>query len=109
MAFEFAVFVKRNPLYATKNWRRLSLVRKNMLEYRRLNPACEWCGRTKNLNVHHIIPVWAQPMLAWVKSNLVVGCRKCHLYVYHNGNYATRYEPDILEMMIDHRVAVKYK
>lgn len=107
MAFEFASFVMRNKMYSIKNWRGLSKVRKNMKSYVLLNPACEFCGRTKNLNVHHIIPIWADPLLAWVITNFVTLCRKCHLYVGHNGNYAQRYEEKILLLISNSKVAKK--
>lgn len=107
MAFEFAGFVSRNKMFAVRNWRGLSIVRKNLLAYRASHNECAWCGRTKQLQVHHRIPVWAEPLLAQVMSNFIVACFKCHLYIFHNGNFATRYERDIDELLLAHKVVKK--
>lgn len=107
--FEFASFVSRNPLYSLKNWRALSSVRKALLEKRLKTPECEWCGRTHRLEVHHTIPVWAEPILAASAPNLVTLCRKCHLYVGHNGSFSDRFEQELPYIIKTHKVAKKLK
>jgi thymidylate synthase ThyX/5-methylcytosine-specific restriction endonuclease McrA len=43
---------------------------------------CRLCGsRSKQLEMHHIIPVWARPDLVLVPDNLASVCRTCHLKV----------------------------
>lgn len=95
--FEYASFVNRNPMYALKNWRAQSSVRRVMLDWRKKHPECAWCGRTKKLQVHHIEPVSVNPLLADDPENLVTMCVKDHLYVGHNGNFAYRYKEDIVD------------
>lgn len=87
MAFEFATFVIRNPSYVTKNVRSLSKVRRAMLEYRALHDSCEYSGKTKNLQVHHIVPVSVAPELAHVQANMMVLERNAHLHVAHAGSW----------------------
>lgn len=102
--FEFASFIMRNPEYMKKDWRMLREVRKVMLRHRDANPLCEWCGRNKNIQVHHIIPVSVKPHRVADPSNLITLCRSHHLYVGHNGNYRTRYTPNIKELSKQHQV-----
>lgn len=99
--FEYADFVLRNPLYATKNWRAQSSVRKNMLKYKMENAAagCEWCGRRKSLDVHHRVPVSVDPLQADKTSNMALLCHKgCHLVVGHNRHYGGRFERKLDEV-----------
>jgi thymidylate synthase (FAD) len=40
---------------------------------------CQLCGMiSKQLDAHHIIPIWARPDLALDLNNLVTLCRRCH-------------------------------
>jgi 5-methylcytosine-specific restriction endonuclease McrA len=103
--FEFAGFVARNPDYALKKWRSLSSVRKALLHHRKMYPHCAWCGRTKDLQIHHIIPVSVNPWKADDPHNLITFCRKDHLRVAHNGNFKTRYTPDIKEVAKNNNVS----
>ena len=103
MAFEFAGFVTRNPVYYLKNWRSTSLVRGAMLRYRDEHPACEYCGRD-NIQVHHIEPVSIAPDKAHLSSNLCSLCKKCHLTVGHNGNWGLRYESNLADIIATSKV-----
>jgi hypothetical protein len=47
------------------------------------HPACEACGSTEDLNVHHILPFSTHPELELVESNLISLCRSHHLSVGH--------------------------
>jgi thymidylate synthase (FAD) len=41
---------------------------------------CRLCGaRSKKLDMHHIIPVWARPDLVLDPDNIATVCRACHL------------------------------
>lgn len=45
---------------------------------------CEVCGTTKDLEVHHIVPVHIDPTLELEESNLITLCGKsCHLLFGH--------------------------
>ena len=48
---------------------------------------CAWCGRTVDLNRHHITPWAASPELKDEITNLVVLCRACHMSVAHGNNW----------------------
>lgn len=87
MAFEYASFVARNPAYVTKNIRKQRAVRRAMLAHRKKHPRCELTGRTKNLQVHHLIPVSVAPHLAADPDNLMTLEARAHLWFAHAGNY----------------------
>jgi len=63
-------------------------VRKAMESHRKANPNCAYCGRSFNVQVHHIEPVSFAPHKAADPSNLITLCTKrCHITVGHMGNY----------------------
>ena len=57
------------------------------------HPACEVCGGTKSLNVHHIKAYNTNPELELDATNLITLCESgnrginCHLLMGHVGNY----------------------
>jgi 5-methylcytosine-specific restriction protein A len=52
------------------------------------HPACEACGSTQNLEVHHIEPVHINPDRELDPTNLITLCDKyCHLAIGHLMNY----------------------
>lgn len=87
----FTSFVRRNPKFCIMNVGKIYSVRKAMKEYKQKNPCCEYCGRRKMVDVHHIQSVKDRPDLAGVSSNFLSLCRKpqCHLIVGHFGNWKT--------------------
>ena len=52
-------------------------------------PACQWCGQTTHLQVHHIKPYHLFPELELVPDNFITLCEfpnhSCHLRVGHLG------------------------
>lgn len=68
--------VKRTPWHKDKahaaRWRRLSL------RLRRRVGACERCGATTDLSVHHVLPVSKYPERAFDERFLKVLCRPCN-------------------------------
>ncbi len=58
-----------------------------------IQPMCQCCGGTKNLNVHHIEPFHINPERELDPTNLItlcedgVGGTNCHLLVGHGGNW----------------------
>lgn len=53
----------------------------------RAHPACGVCAAKSDLQVHHVKPFHSHPKLELVPANLVVLCRRCHLFVGHLGNW----------------------
>ena len=81
------LFISRSPRWGT--------VRKQFLIEN--GNICACCSRTKDLNVHHIIPVHIDPSLELEKSNQIILCEKpCHLTFGHLGNW-TAYNPTVVE------------
>ena len=56
---------------------------------------CRWCGRTVNLNRHHVVTQSANPALRDVRENLIVLCRDCHFVLGHRCDWK-RYNPDVM-------------
>jgi hypothetical protein len=55
-------------------------------------PACQWCGYSKHVQVHHIRPFHLAPELELDPSNLITLCEEggylnCHLVHGHNGDF----------------------
>ncbi len=74
--------------------------RKAMKLYKKYHPICEITGSTKNVQVHHIIPVWADPTKAADPDNFISlsTCSNVHLLFGHGGNYANRYVGNIRDV-----------
>ena len=70
-----------------------------MDEYRKQHPVCEITGSNKNVQVHHIVPVWARPDLASDPNNFISlsTSANIHLIFGHDGNYSDRYVQNIKE------------
>jgi len=103
--FMFIGHVFRNSSFTTSAIRKAWATRKAMKSFAAANKECAWCGRTKRLHVHHVLPVSVAPDLAGVKSNMLMLCGKgCHIRVGHNGNYRTRYAENIKTLCMSARV-----
>lgn len=69
-------------------------------KYLKLNPACEVCGETVKLEVHHKVPFDNNPDLELDLDNLMTLCECatggiiCHLAIGHCGDY-TKYNPTV--------------
>lgn len=70
---------------------------KAMAEYRKTHPVCEITGSNKNVQIHHIIPVWKAPALADDPQNMIAlsTSANIHLLFGHGGNFQSKYAPDI--------------
>lgn len=83
---------------APKGARRSSKWRGIRDAHLQLNPRCEICGRTKSVEVHHIMPFSIAPDLELNPANLITLCESkknginCHLLIGHLGSYR-RYNP----------------
>ena len=61
-------------------------------------PACEVCGRTKKVIVHHIFPVTIAPELELAENNLITLCESpCHFMFGHFFSYHC-YNKDVRKM-----------
>ena len=53
--------------------------------------SCQFCGNTKDLEVHHIMPKEHNPSLLLEKNNLLVLCsakgKECHLLFGHGNSF----------------------
>lgn len=80
-------------------WRRIRA------EHLEKEPACVACGRTADLNVHHIIPVSVSPMLELDPQNLITLCTTpCHIVFGHFMNYRC-YNRDVRKMAQEYNKA----
>lgn len=48
---------------------------------------CAWCGRTNDIEIHHIWPQRIAPERAHDKSNMICLCRECHYVLGHRKNW----------------------
>jgi len=98
--FEFIGTMMRNPSAITRHARRLWASRKAVREFRKTHKACAWCGRTRRVQVHHVIPVSIDPSLAADPDNMIMLCARpnCHLVVGHDGNFRSRYVANVREI-----------
>ena len=67
---------------------------------------CAWCGRTNNLNRHHLIAQQFEPELRDVQTNLVVLCRDCHFVLGHRCDWKT-YNPDLSAILCTYTNTVR--
>jgi 5-methylcytosine-specific restriction protein A len=64
-------------------------------------PACQVCGGTTKLNVHHVRPFHLHPELELDDNNLITLCTgssntlNCHVRFGHWDNFRTKYNPQI--------------
>lgn len=90
--------VKKNPL--GKRSSKWPAIEKAKLSK---SPACECCGATKHLQVHHIHPFHLHPELELDMNNLVTLCmdkNECHIKVGHGDNFKA-YNPNLLSDLAD--------
>jgi hypothetical protein len=86
------------PRYILDQRQRAGEWRRVRAEHLAKHPACEVCGRTKNLAVHHIFPVSIAPDLELTESNLITLCEtSCHFMFGHFFNYHC-YNRDVRKM-----------
>jgi len=46
---------------------------------------CAWCGKTNNIEVHHVYMQSRWPERAHDTNNMICLCRRCHLVLGHRG------------------------
>jgi len=74
--------------------------RKAMAAYRREHPLCEITGTDRELQVHHIIPVWVRQDLADDPENLIVLSARCNIHQVfgHDGSFKDRWVENVREL-----------
>ena len=89
----------KNPQYRGGITRWAITVRRGVNELRpqileRDGYRCRLCGAChKQLEMHHIIPVWAKPELVLEPDNIATVCRPCHLAISgREMEYASRFD-----------------
>jgi hypothetical protein len=70
-------------------------------EWIKHQPQCQVCGRTKKLEVHHMIPVHVDPDLELRATNLITLCEHpsacCHYIVGHCALSWLNYDPNVVQ------------
>lgn len=79
---------------------KLKSTRKAMKLYRAEHPCCELSGSCKKVQIHHIIPVWANPELADDPNNFIALSSSAHIHHIfgHDRNFARKYVSNIREI-----------
>lgn len=93
-------FTIQNAGWSALNPEKASSARKAMNEYRKKHPKCEITGSDKGVQIHHVIPVWANPDLADDPDNFIALSSKAHIHLIygHAGNFRTRYVSNIKDI-----------
>lgn len=63
----------------------------------KLQPGCQMCGATKELQVHHVYPWHLFPALRFELHNFVTLCQPCHFRFGHFRDWKG-YNPNILDL-----------
>jgi len=105
--FSFVGLVIRNPSMVTRHARRLYATHKAMRAFHKTHKLCAWCGATKRLEVHHIIPVSVAPAKAADTTNMIVLCRSCHLVVGHNNSFRNSYVIGVVRLCSTYRKVMR--
>jgi hypothetical protein len=90
---------------ATTGWAALSKeklkqTKKAMKEYRKIHPNCEITGSSKKCQVHHIVPIWSNPILADDPENMITlsTCANIHHIYGHDRNFRLKFNRNIKEI-----------
>ena len=74
--------------------------RRAIREYKKNIPYCEITGSDREVQTHHIVPIWADPSRAADPTNLInLSARvNIHHLFGHDGNFRTKYVSNIREL-----------
>jgi hypothetical protein len=67
------------------------------------NESCAACKRTKELEVHHILPFDLRPDLELSEPNLITLCKFCHFIFGHFSDYRL-YNPEVVNHCRIHQI-----
>ena len=97
-------------LYAQDRSPQWPKVRAKHLE---IEPQCACCGRTNELQVHHVVPFNVDPALELDPDNLItlcaVGGENCHFRLGHGGKNWSEGWPDVRDVLGGVSNSVGYK
>jgi 5-methylcytosine-specific restriction enzyme A len=65
--------------------------------YLAIHPACEACGATQRVEVHHVAPVHVRPDMELDPRNLITLDRECHFRLGHWHNWRSDGNPYVRE------------
>jgi len=68
--------------------------------YRKEHPICEVTGSNKKIQIHHIVPVWANPDIADDPDNFIALSSSAHIHHIfgHDKNFSKKYVSNIKEI-----------
>lgn len=94
------------PKFVLEMQDRASAWRRIRAEHLKKEPVCQACGRSRELEVHHVIPVSFAPEKELDPNNLITLCGSpCHIVFGHLMNYHC-YNKDVRKMAADYRRAL---
>ncbi|NDD52518.1 HNH endonuclease [bacterium] len=97
------------PRYVLAVRERASQWRKLRAAHLLKEPECVACGRDKELDVHHIVPVSADPTQELNPDNLITLCSDpCHIVFGHFFSYRC-YNKDVRSMATAYRAAMTHR
>ena len=93
-------FIIQNAGWAALHPKEAAATRRAIREHKRKNPYCELTGTDREVQTHHIIPIWADPSKAADPDNLINLSARCNIHhVYgHDRNFRTKYVSNIREI-----------
>lgn len=93
-------FTIQNAGWSTLNPSKASEARRAMKKYREEHPTCEITGSKNKIQIHHIVPVWADPSLAADPNNFIALSASAHIHIIfgHAGNFGKRYVKNVKEI-----------
>ena len=97
MALDEIRFTIQNAGWSTLNPSKAYQTRKAMKAYRAAHPVCEITGWRKGVQIHHIVPVWANPYISADPNNFIALSSKAHIHLIygHAGNFGKRYVSNV--------------
>jgi len=86
--------------WSSLNREKVNSTRRAMRKYRKSHPVCEITGSDKKVQVHHIIPVWANPELSDDPNNFISlsASANIHHIFGHDRNFARKYVSNVREI-----------
>ena len=97
------------PKFILEMQERSSKWRKVRNEHLKQHPTCAACGRSKDLAVHHVIPVSFDPNKELDPNNLLTLCQSpCHIVFGHLMNYKC-YNPEVRQFCSSYRTLMSRK
>lgn len=93
-------FIIQNAGWAALHPKDATAARRAIREYKQRIPHCELTGITREVQTHHIVPIWADPSKAADPDNLINLSARCNIHHIfgHDGNFRTKYVDNIREI-----------